>query len=69
MIRLETMRFRQTPEDQEAIEITRLVDEPGDAAARADRPELPRQVESERRVSRELRTEGPAVPDRLVSAI
>jgi hypothetical protein len=69
MIRLETMRFRQTPEDQEAIEITRLVDEPGGPAATADRPELRRQVESERRVSRELRTEGPVVPDRLVSAI
>lgn len=69
MIRLETMRFRQTPEDQEAIEITRLVDEPGEPVARADRPELRRQVESERRVARELRTEGPAVPDRLLSAI
>jgi hypothetical protein len=69
MIRLETMRFRQTPEDPEAIEITRLVDEPGGPAPAADRPELRRQVESERRVARELRTEGPAVPDRLLSAI
>jgi Trm5-related predicted tRNA methylase len=69
MIRLETMRFRQTPEDQEAIEITRLVDEPGESSATGDRPELRRQVEAERRVARELRTEGPAVPDRLVSAI
>jgi hypothetical protein len=63
------MRFRQPPEDQEAIDITRLVDEPGEPAATADRPELRRQVEAERRVARELRTEGPAVPDRLVSAI
>jgi hypothetical protein len=63
------MRFRPTPEDQEAIEITRLVDEPGEPAAWADRPDLGRQVEAERRVARELRTEGPPVPDRLVSAI
>jgi hypothetical protein len=68
------MRFRQTPEDQEAIEITRLVDEPASADPahghdRADPSELHRQVESERRVARELGAGGPAVPDRLVSAI
>jgi hypothetical protein len=60
------MRFRHPPEDQEAIEITRLVDQPTDAA---ESPELRRQVEAERRVSRELRTGGPQVPDRLVNAI
>ena len=63
------MRFRQTPEDQEAIEITRLVDEHAEPAAGEAGPDLRRQVEAERRVARELRTEGPAVPDRLVSAI
>jgi len=64
------MRFRQSPEDQEAAEITRLVDEPDSAApAGADRPEIRRQVEAERRVARELREGGPAVPDALVSAI
>jgi hypothetical protein len=60
------MRFRQSPEDQEAAEITRLVDDP---STDAGRPELRRQVEAERRVARELRAGGPAVPDRLVSAI
>jgi len=60
------MRFRHSPEDQEAIEITRLVDQPTDAP---EAPELRRQVEAERRVSRELRAGGPQVPDHLVNAI
>ena len=64
------MRFRPSPEDQEAAEITRLVDEPDNAATPAtDRPEVRRQVEADRRVARELREGGPAVPDALVSAI
>jgi hypothetical protein len=69
------MRFRQPPEDQEAQAITRLVDEPASGAEPsqgpdwADRPEIRRQVESQRRVARELRAGGPEVPDRLVSAI
>jgi hypothetical protein len=63
------MRFSQPPEDQDAIEITRLVDRPGEPAAMADQPDLRRQVEAERRVARELRTEGPAVPDQLLRTI
>jgi hypothetical protein len=57
----------------EEQEITRLVDQqPGAAAepgASSDRPEIRRQVEAQRRVSRELRTGGPAVPDRLVRTV
>jgi hypothetical protein len=58
-------------EEQEAQEITRLVDaDPvSDGRAWADRPEVRREVESQRRVSRELRTGGPEVPDRLVRAV
>jgi hypothetical protein len=60
------MRFRQSPEDQEAAAITRLVDHP---SADADRPEIRRQVDAQRRVAQELRTGGPAVPDRLITAV
>lgn len=60
------MRLRPTPEDQQAIEITRLVDEP---ASGAGRPEIRGQVESQRRVARELRAGGPEVPDRLIRAV
>ena len=69
------MPSKPTPEEHEAIAITRLVDdpsvgpEPPDAAAWSDRPDIRRQVESQRRVSRELRTGGPAVPDRLVQTV
>lgn len=76
------MRPRPTPDDQEAQAITRLVDGPApapganppaeagtEAGTWADRPEIRRQVESERRVSRQLRTGGPEVPDRLVRAV
>jgi hypothetical protein len=60
------MRFRQSPEDQEAAAITRLVDQP---AGGAEPPELGHQVAAERRVARELRGGGPAVPDRLVRSV
>ncbi|HTU87098.1 MAG TPA: hypothetical protein VMF57_16085 [Solirubrobacteraceae bacterium] len=60
------MRFRQSPEDQEAVKITRLVDQP---ASGGEPPEIQRQVAAERRVARELRDGGPAVPDRLVHAV
>jgi hypothetical protein len=69
------MRFAQSPEDQEAVEITRLVDQPArsdesaETVAWADRPEVRRQVDAQRHVSRELRAGGPEVPDSLVSAI
>ena len=65
------MRFRQSSEEQEAERITRLVDQPeaSDADAWADRPEIRRQVALQRRVAQELRAGGPAVPDRLVSAV
>jgi hypothetical protein len=69
------MRPEQSPEEQEAQAITRLVDAPQAGAetppARqwAARPEVRRQVESERRVAHELRTAGPAVPDRLVRSV
>ena len=51
------MPSKPTPEDQEAIEITRLVDDRSvdvEAAGAGDlrgRPEVRRQVESQRRVS------------------
>jgi hypothetical protein len=69
------MRFGQSAEDKEAAAITRLVDdEPqgptsSDAGTKADRPELSRQIDSERGVARELRAGGPEPPDRLISAI
>ncbi len=40
-----------------------------EGGAWADRPEIRRQVESERRVARDLRQGGPEVPDRLVLAV
>ncbi len=72
------MPSKPTPDDQEAQAITRLVDDPraggehpeaGAGAAWADKPEIRRQVESERRVATALRTGGPAPPDRLVRAV
>jgi hypothetical protein len=75
MIRTPAMPSKPTPEEHEAIAITRLVDdpsagvEPEGADARTDRPEIRRQVESQRRVSHALRTGGPAVPDRLVRTV
>ena len=69
------MPSKPTPEEHEAIAISRLVDDPSagaetsDAAARGDRPDIRRQVESQRRVSRELRAGGPAAPDRLVRTV
>jgi hypothetical protein len=69
------MRFKQSSEDQKAQEITRLVDEAppdseraeGDAVA--DRPEIRRQVASQRRVADALRDGGPSAPDRLLTAV
>jgi hypothetical protein len=64
-----------SPEEQEAQAITRLVDAaPADIGAGQDpdwatRPEVRRQVESERRVAHALSTGGPAVPDRLVRSV
>jgi hypothetical protein len=69
------MRSKPSPEEQEAVAITRLVDGPQGGAAPAgagdwaDRPEVRRQVESQRRVAHGLRTGGPAVPDRLVRSV
>jgi len=69
------MRFRQSREDQEAVAITRLVDqsasggEPAESREWAEHPEIRGQVEAERRVARELRDGGPEAPDRLVRAV
>lgn len=67
------MRFRQSPEQQEAETITRLVDQPeaagSQAGAWADRPEIRQQIASQRRVAQELRAGGPEVPNRLVSSV
>ncbi len=69
------MRSKRSPEEHEAQAITRLVDgtlsdaEGPDADALSSRPEVMRQVASQRRVASELRTGGPAVPDRLVSSV
>ncbi|HTP21456.1 MAG TPA: hypothetical protein VMJ65_17760 [Solirubrobacteraceae bacterium] len=62
---------KPTPEEHEAIEITRLVDEPSAEAdpAWAGRAEIRHQVESQRRVAHELRTGGPPVPDGLVRSV
>jgi hypothetical protein len=68
------MASKPSPEEQEAQAITRLVDAreaDGETAAGdwASRPEIRRQVEAQRHVSDELRTGGPAVPDRLVRSV
>lgn len=64
------MRFRHTPEDQEAAHITRLVDDPAADASSAELgPEVQRLLAGQRRIARELRAGGPEVPDRLVSAV
>lgn len=69
------MASNPTPDEQEAIAITRLVDDrsrgakPADADDWANRPEVRREVESQRRVARALGSGGPEVPDRLVRAV
>jgi hypothetical protein len=72
--RPEAMRSKPSPEEQHAQAITRLVDETPESAdpALSDlaaRPEIQRQVAAQRRVARDLRTGGPAVPDRLVNSV
>jgi hypothetical protein len=74
------MGFRQSPEDERAAAITRLVDAqasgaepepkpPPQARPWAEQPEIRQEVAAERRVARELRDGGPQVPDRLVRAV
>ena len=69
------MRFKQSRSDQEAQEITKLVDQaPADSDgahgdAWADRPEIRKQVASQRRVADALRDGGPSAPDRLLIAV
>jgi hypothetical protein len=64
------MRPKQSPEEQEAQAVTRLVDgQTAEVGDWAQQPEVRRQVESQRRVSHELRTGGPQVPDRLVRTV
>lgn len=60
------MPSKPTPEEQEAQAITRLVDDP---RLEADQPEIRRKVESERRVSRALRTDGPSPSPEFVRAM
>jgi hypothetical protein len=69
------MRFRHSPDEDEAAAITRLVDAPATEPETetvgpwADRPEIRRQIAAERHVAQELRGGGPVVPDRLVRAV
>jgi hypothetical protein len=64
------MQAKPSSEEHEAQAITRLVDgQAAEAGDWAQRPEVRRQVESQRRVSHELRTGGPQVPDRLVRSV
>jgi hypothetical protein len=60
------MRIKQSPEDLQDAEITRLADDP---SAQPDRPEIRRQVAAERRVAKDLRTGGPTPPDRLLTSV
>jgi hypothetical protein len=75
MIGSQAMSAKPTPDEHEAIEITRLVDdrsvdvEAAGARDLRDRAEVRRQVESQRRVSDALSAGGPAVPDGLVRAV
>ena len=70
------MRFTPRSEEQKAQAITRLVDDSLSDAERQEveawarqNPDVARQVVSQRRVARELRTAGPDVPERLISAV
>jgi hypothetical protein len=70
------MAFTPKSEEAQANAVTRLVDgslsdaeRPAIDAWASQRPEVRRQVESHRRVARELRTGGPEVPERLVAAV
>ncbi|MBV9942206.1 MAG: hypothetical protein JO262_08785 [Solirubrobacterales bacterium] len=69
------MRFRPSREEQQAAQITRLVDDQGadtsssQAGAWGEQPEIRRQVAAQRRVAQELRTGGPDVPADLVSTV
>jgi hypothetical protein len=68
------MRPKPSLEEQEAQGVTRLVDETPESAdpalsELAARPEIQRQVAAQRRVTHELRTGGPAAPDRLVNSV
>ncbi len=60
------MRFRQSPEEQEAAAITRLVDDP---SADVDGPDVRRQVAAQRGVANQLKTGGPTPPARLISSV
>lgn len=70
------MTFTPGSEDEQARIITRLVDGSLSDAERRDveawaemNPEVERQVAGQRRVALELRTGGPATPDRLLDAV
>ena len=68
------MRLHSSPEERQAAQITRLVDDPSagtssEQSAWAERPEIRDQVTAQRRVAQELRAGGPDVPDRLVSTV
>ncbi|MBV8945519.1 MAG: hypothetical protein JOZ95_08865 [Solirubrobacterales bacterium] len=69
------MRFRPSPEELQATQITRLVDDPAaDTASSeggtwAERPEIRRQIAAQRRVAQELRVGGPDVPAGLVGSV
>jgi len=70
------MRFTPKTEEEQARAITRLVDDSLSEAERPavvewanGRPEVGRQVESQRRVSQQLQAGGPAVPEQLVGAV
>jgi hypothetical protein len=62
------MAITDSPDDDRAREITRMVDGGATAGTPSD-AETHRQVESERRVAQSLRTGGPAPPDHLVAAV
>lgn len=69
------MAFRPRSDDEHARAITRLVDSrlsdierPDVEAWAAQSPEVAYEVERQRRVTRDLRTSGPAVPERLLDA-
>jgi hypothetical protein len=70
------MAFTPKSEEAQAHAVTRLVDgslsdaeRPAIDAWASQRAEVTGQVESHRRVARELRTGGPEVPERLVAAV
>jgi hypothetical protein len=71
---MQAMGSKPSPQEEQALVVTRLVDEKPDSADPAMSewaalPGIQRQVAAQRRVARDLRMGGPAVPERLFNSV